>query len=47
MSSSDFAIATHRVLMYNIREEQNADEIGQEMGNFADQKTTLVHLVSE
>jgi len=33
--------------MYNLSEKQNADEIGLEMGNFAEQKTTLVHLVSE
>ncbi len=47
LSSSDFSIATHRVLMYNLSDEQSADNIGQEMGDFAEQKTTLAHIVSE
>ena len=47
LSSSDFAIATLRILMYNLSDKQSADNIGQEMGNLAEQKTTLVHLVSE
>jgi len=33
--------------MYNFSDEQNANEIGQGMGNYAEQKTTLMHLVSE
>jgi len=33
--------------MYNNIYKQNADEIGQEVGNFAELKTILVHLVSE
>ena len=47
LSSSDFAIATLRILMYNLSDEQSADNIGQEMGNFAEQKTTLVHPASK
>ena len=47
LSSSDFAIATLRVLMYNLSDEQNSDERGQEMENFAEQKTTPAHIVSE
>ena len=33
--------------MYNVTDEHNKNGITQEMGNFAEQKTTLVHLVSE
>ena len=40
-------VVTNQVSMYNVTDEHNKNGITQEMGNFAEQKTTLVHLVSE
>ena len=47
LSSGQFSIATQRVLMYNLRVEQNLDEREQEMGNFFEQMTAHLNLVSK
>ena len=47
LSSGKFSIATQQVLMYNLRVEQKLDEREQEMGNFFEQMTTQLNLVSK
>jgi len=47
LSLSYFAVANNRVLMYNLSDGQNADEVEQETGDFAEQKAVIAHIVSE